>query len=79
VARTLNEVNRVLRGRGEFLLMVINPDAWIRVALPMLAEHGYFGRRPMPDVWRQRLESAGFEVVELGRVPGTLYVLARKR
>ena len=79
VSRTLNEVNRVLRGRGEFLLMVINPDAWIRVALPMLAEHGYFGRRPMPDVWRQRLETAGFEIVEVGRVPGTLYVLARKR
>jgi hypothetical protein len=33
----------------------------------------------MPGVWRRRLESAGFEVVELGRVPGTLYVLARKR
>ena len=79
VARTLGEVNRILRGRGEFLLMVINPDAWIRVALPMLAEHGYFGRRPMPDLWRQRLESAGFEILEVGRVPGTLYVLASKR
>jgi hypothetical protein len=45
----------------------------------MPAEHGHFGRRPMPDVWQQRLESAGFEIVELGRVPGTLYVLAKKR
>ena len=43
VERSLSEIRRVVRPGGEFLLMVIKPDAWIRVAYPMFAEHGYFG------------------------------------
>ncbi len=79
VARTLAETRRVLRPSGEFLLMVLNPDAWVRMALPMFYEHGYFGHQPAPALWRERLETAGFEVVEVGRQPGTLYVLAIKQ
>lgn len=78
IARTLIETRRVLRPGGDFLLMVLNPDAWIRVALPMFVEHGYFGHQPAPAVWRDRLEHAGLTVVETGTVPGTLYLLARR-
>ena len=76
VARALAETKRVLRPGGQFLLMAINPDAWIRVALPFFFEHGYFGSRPIPDVWRERLTAAGLEVVEQGTRPGTLYILS---
>ena len=76
IAKALAETKRVLRPRGQFLLMVIHPDGWIRVALPFFVEHGYFGSRPIPEVWRERLTAAGLEVVEQGRRPGTLYILS---
>ena len=38
VERALAEVTRVLRPDGQFLLMVVNPDIWTKVALPFL--HG---------------------------------------
>ncbi len=75
-ACALAETKRVLRPGGQFLLMVINPDAWIRVALPFFFEHGYFGSSPIPDAWRERLTAAGLEVVEQGTRPGTLYILS---
>lgn len=79
IARSLAEVRRVLRPGGDFLLVVINPDLWIRVAFPMLAEHGYFGQKPRPAFWRDELNTAGFDVVETGTQPGALYLLGRSR
>jgi len=79
VDRTFVEVARVLRPGGEFLLMVINPDAWVRVALPFLHGHGYFGRPSAPDRWRAQLTAAGLSVVEAGTRPATLYFLTEKR
>lgn len=79
VQRSLAEIERVLRPEGDFLLMVVNPDRWIRVAYPFFVHHGYFGGRTDHERWRARLEEAGFRVVEMGTTPGTLYVLARKR
>ena len=58
--------------------MVINPDKWIRIAYPFFVHHGYFGGRTHHERWRSRLEQAGLAVVEMGMVPGTLYLLARK-
>jgi len=78
VERSLAEIERVLRPNGDFLLMVINPDKWIRTAYPFFVHHGYFGERTRHDRWRSRLEQAGFAVVEMGTTPGTLYLLARK-
>lgn len=78
VARTFAEVHRVLRPNGELLLMVINPDLWVRVALPFLHGHGYFGGPAFPERWRARLAAAGLRVVEEGTQPATLYFLARK-
>jgi len=78
VESSLAEIQRVLRPDGEFLLMVIHPDAWVRFAYPFFAHHGYFGARSDQERWRGHLESAGFTVVEEGVVPGTLFLLARK-
>ena len=78
VTRTFSEVNRVLKPNGELLLMVVNPDLWVRVALPFLHGHGYFGGRAFPERWRARLNAAGLHVVEEGTQPATLYFLARK-
>ncbi len=78
VELSLAEIQRVLRPGGEFLLMVIQPDGWISFAYPFFAEHGYFGSTTGLERWREPLERAGFDIVEHGTVPGTLYLLARK-
>ena len=77
--RALAETHRVLRPEGEFLLMVINRDRWIAFAYPFLHGHGYFGQLPARTYWINGLTAAGFQIVEDGVVPGTLYVLARKK
>jgi SAM-dependent methyltransferase len=77
VDRALAEVARVLRPGGEFLLMVINVDGWVRTAYPLM-HHGYFSHSDGAATWREQLERAGFEVVEQGTRPAELYLLARK-
>lgn len=77
IATSLAETRRVLKPGGEFLLLVLNPDLWVRVTFPMLAEHGYFGQSPRPDYWQEQLGAAGFDIVEVGTTPGTLYLLGR--
>ena len=79
VERSLVEIERVLRPGGQFLLMVVHPDIWIRIAYPFFVHHGYFGGRTDHDRWRSHLTGAGLEIVELGTTPGTLYLLAHKR
>ena len=76
VPRSLAEIQRVLRPNGQFLLMVINPDIWIRIAYPFVV---IFGVRSDHQRWRSHLTNAGFEIVEQGTTPGTLYLLAQKR
>jgi SAM-dependent methyltransferase len=75
IPRALGEVARVLKGGGEFLLTIVNVDAWARFASP----HA-LGHHPRADAnrWRAMLASAGFEIVEQGTQPGALYFLARK-
>lgn len=75
--RTFAELRRVLRPGGDFLLLVVNNDAWIRFTLPFLVHHGYFGPRTPAERWRGELTDAGFAVVEDGTQPGALYLLAR--
>lgn len=78
VEKTFAEMARVLKPGGQFLLLVINQDAWVRTALPFFVHHGYFGGRAYPDRWRNGLERAGFTMVDEGTQPGTLYFLAKK-
>jgi SAM-dependent methyltransferase len=79
VDRTFGEMARVLKPGGDFLLLVINQDTWIRTALPFLVHHGYFGGRANAERWRTKLGAAGFELVEQGTQPGAFYFLTRNR
>jgi SAM-dependent methyltransferase len=79
IEKTFAEMARVLKPDGEFLLLVINQDRWVRTALPFFVHHGYFGGRAYPDRWRARLTAAGLAVVEEGTQPGTLYFLTRNQ
>ena len=76
IPKALAEAARILKPRGEFLLMVVNVDGWAMFASP----HA-IGHHPRADAnrWRSLLESAGFEIVEQGTQPAVLYFLTRKR
>jgi SAM-dependent methyltransferase len=79
VARALAEAARVVRPGGQFLLVVINIDWWVKVAYPLPHGHsGYFTREQHVERWRAALETAGFEVDEQGTRPATRYFLARR-
>jgi SAM-dependent methyltransferase len=75
IPKALAEVGRVLKPGGEFLLMVVNVDWWARLTSPQAMAHHQGAN---PDRWRTMLESAGFEIVEQGTQPMTLYFLSRK-
>jgi SAM-dependent methyltransferase len=80
VRKALSEIARVLRDEGEFLFITLNVDGWVRFAFPLPPGHGgYFTIAQNAERWRARLDAAGFEVVEQGTRPTTLYFLARKR
>jgi len=76
IPNALAEVARVLRPRGEFLLTIVNPDAWAWFASPFALAHH---RPPDASHWRALLESSGFDVVEQGTQPGGLYFFSRKK
>jgi SAM-dependent methyltransferase len=75
IPKALAEAARVVKPGGEFLLMIVNVDAWARFASPHAIAH----HRPAnPGRWRALLESAGFAIVEQGTQPGVLYFFARR-
>jgi len=75
IQKSLGEASRVLKPGGQFLLMVLAKDAWFELAFGPIFLHL---RLPGPDRWAGFLHDAGFEVLETGRRPATLYLLARK-
>ena len=77
-AKAIQEVARVLRPDGEFLLEIVNPDLWVKVMMPIphVGLNAHF--KPDPARWRAMLKDAGFEVIEQGTAPATLFWLARK-
>ena len=75
VTASLSEASRVLKPDGEFLMMVIAKDFWLKFSFGPLLLHS--GTRS-PARWTSLLQDAGFQVVEQGTRPGTLYFLARK-
>lgn len=79
VTRALAEAHRVLRPGGEFLFIVLNVDAWVKLAYPLPHGHGYFSGAPAAEHWRAALDGAGFDVTEIGTRPALLYVLGRAR
>src|SRR5262245_31933095 len=74
----LNEVARVLKPNGEFLLGIVNQDVWVRFSMP-IPHFGLAAHRPAdPNRWRTLLQQSGFDVLEEGTSPATLYWVARK-
>jgi SAM-dependent methyltransferase len=75
IPKALSEVGRVLKPGGEFLLTIVNVDWWALLTSPHAIAHH---PRANPVRWRTMLETAGFEVVEQGTKPMTMYFLSRK-
>ena len=75
-ARTaLAEAHRVLKPRGDFLLMLVANDGWAKLAFgPLLSHGGTYGA----DWWRDAATKSGFEVREEGARPVTTYFLLTK-
>jgi len=75
IHKSLGEASRVLKPGGQFLLMVLAKDAWFELAFGPIFLHT---RVPGRESWTAFLHDAGFEVLETGKRPATLYFLARK-
>ena len=75
-ARTaLAEAHRVLKPRGDLLLMLVANDGWAKLAFgPLLSHGGTYGA----DWWRDAATKSGFEVREEGTRPVTTYFLLVK-
>lgn len=75
IDQTLGETARVLKPGGEFLVLVIGKEPWLKFAFGPLLMHP--GTRDEPW-WLDRLRNHSFEVIENGTRPATLYLLARR-
>ena len=73
IKQALGEAARVVKPGGEFLLMLVANDKWLKLAFGPMAMHGGFGRGP--EWWGTRAKEAGFEIMEQGTAPITLYFL----
>ena len=74
-AKALAEAHRVLKPGGDCLIMLVANDRWTRLAFGPLLSHG--GTSGVAW-WRERAIAAGFEVIEEGTRPATLFMLLRK-
>ena len=72
---SIAESMRVLKPGGEILLMVIAKDGWLTYTFGPLLMHA---RMRASSTWPDMLKAAGFEMVEEGKRPATLYYVARK-
>lgn len=71
----LNEAFRVLKPGGQFLLAVIAKDGWLTYTFGPFLMHA---KMRADSTWPEMMKDAGFEMVEQGRRPATLYYVARK-
>lgn len=74
VRKSLAEAKRVLKPGGDLLILALSRDNYMRIIFGPLFLHAGFrdvGR------WEELLRQAGFEPLENGRMPMTLYFLAR--
>ena len=75
INQSLAEAARVVKPGGDFLLMVIANEPWAKFSFGPLLMHG--GPRGQAW-WTARMQEAGFQVLEQGTRPLTLYLLARR-
>jgi len=75
IQQSLAEAARVVKPGGDFLLILVAKEPWLKYTFgPMLMHAGLRGA----DWWTARLQEAGFQVLEQGTRPATLYLLARR-
>ncbi len=79
IEQALLESARVLKPRGQLLIVSLEPDGWVRLIMPWSMHGGYWGAAQNRQRWRERLARTGFEILEEGTRPATLWWLARKR
>jgi SAM-dependent methyltransferase len=72
---SLAEAARVLKPGGDFLLMVIANEGWGKFVFGPLLAHG--GTRSA-EWWTEHAQKAGFQIIERGYRPLTLYLFARR-
>ncbi len=75
ITQALAEAARVLKPGGDFLLVLVSNDRWAKLAFGPLLTHG--GTRS-PSWWDAKAREAGFQVMEQGTSPVTLYLLLRR-
>lgn len=75
IGQSLAEASRVLKPGGDFLLMLVAKEPWVQFAFGPVLMHA--GLRSSAW-WASQLQEAGFQVLEQGTKPGTLYILARR-
>lgn len=75
IHQSLAEADRVLKPGGDFLLMLVGKEPWVRFMYGPLLHH--LGTHGAPW-WTEQLQQAGFHIVEEGTRPATLYILARR-
>ena len=75
IKQALAEAARVVKPGGEFLLILVANDGWAKLAFGPILSHG--GTRGSAW-WSERAKEAGFEIIETGTPPVTLYLLLRR-
>jgi ubiquinone/menaquinone biosynthesis C-methylase UbiE len=74
-SNSLAEAARVLKPGGDFLLMLVSKEPWVEFAFGPLLVHSI---TRSPEWWTTSVQQAGFQVLEEGTHPATLYLLARR-
>jgi len=75
IQQALGEADRVVKPGGDFLLMLVAKEPWMQYTFGPMLMHA---RLQGADWWTPRLQEAGFQVLEEGTCPATLYLLARR-